>query len=164
MTKRLTILALFCVLSYSLRAETTLALGRAISQIDNVEIKETPEERCPPDAICLRNWARWTLDVETTIAGPRVTGRTYVVMMQHAPMVDAIFKRQLLFVLQHIDDAAERKRLHADYKLLELSDPELMFCSRFDPREWKVPSDRVYSRQEDGETIFCFADPRNGEK
>jgi hypothetical protein len=159
---RIMVLALLCSLGSPIRAETTLALGRAISQIDDVDIEEAPEERCPPDRICLRSWARWTLHIETTIAGPQLEGRTYVVMMQHAPMVDAIFKRQLLFVLEHIDDASERKRLHADYKLLELRYPELMFCTGGDPSRWKIPPDRVYSRDDDGETTFCFPDPRNG--
>ena len=164
MIRRILLLALLSSLGSPIQAETTLALGRAISQMDDVDIEKTPEERCPSDSICLRSWARWTLHVETTIAGPKIKGRTYVVMMQHAPMARAIFKRQLLFVLERIDDAIERKRLHADYKLLELRYPELMFCTGVDPSRWKIPPDRVYSRDDDGETTFCFSDPRNGEE
>jgi len=146
------------------QAEMTLSLGKAISQIDNVHIEETPEERCPPDYICLRGWSRWTLEVEETLAGPVVKGRIHVVMMQHSPMDESVFKRKLLFVLERIDDAAERKRLHADYKLLELSEPAMMYCTRTDPGQWKVPSDRIYRQDSDDDVSFCFPDPRSVDK
>src|SRR5689334_15976586 len=120
MIKRISIFIALCVPLAVARADTSLAIGRAISQIDDVNIQLKPEEMCPPSAICLRSWSRWTLDVKSTISGPVVSGRTYVVMMQHAPVADSTFKKDVLFVLEHIDIASERERLHADYKLVDV--------------------------------------------
>jgi hypothetical protein len=157
---RIALFAALCTLSSLARAETSLSLGKAISQFDDVHIEETPEERCPADAICLRGWSRWTLDVKQTLAGPRVNGRIHVVMMQHAPMADSLFEKELLFVLEHIDNPAERKRLHADYKLLEFTYAETLYCTSSDPRQWGVPSDRIRKQQSDDEVSYCFPDPR----
>src|SRR5687768_18600679 len=93
MIRRIVLFAALGGLSSLAQSEPSLSLGRAISQFDDVEIVETPEERCPPESICLRSWSRWTLDVKQTLAGPKVTGRIHVVMMQHAPMAPSLFKR-----------------------------------------------------------------------
>jgi hypothetical protein len=160
MIKQVVISAILCGVCTLASADVSLTLGKAISQSDNVDIQLTPEETCPPDWICLRGWSRWTLDIKQTIVGPTVKGRTYVVMMQHAPVVDSTFQRQLLFVLEHIDDPAERTRLHADYKLLDITDPEAMICTSTDPARLGVSPEDIY-RQENGEDVtFCFRDPR----
>jgi len=160
MIARITLFVVLGAASYIARAETSLSIGRAISQFDDVKIVETPEERCPPESICLRGWSRWTLDVKQTLAGPKVTGRIHVVMMQHAPMADSLFKKELLFVLEHIADPAERKRLHADYKLVEFTYSEPTYCLSSNPSEWGIASDRISRRNSDGETTYCFPDPR----
>jgi hypothetical protein len=160
MIKRISISIALCSLGGFARADSSLAIGRAISQIDDVDIQLKPEEMCPPDAICLRSWSRWTLNIERTIAGPTVKGRTYVVMMQHAPVVDSTFKKELLFVLEHIDDASERKRLHADYKLLDITQPESMICTSADPVHLGVSADDIYRKGAGDDATSCFRDPR----
>jgi hypothetical protein len=142
------------------QAETSLVVGRAVSQIDDVDIQLTPEETCPPESVCLRSWSRWTLNVKDTILGPAVKGRTYVVMMQHAPVVDSTFQKDLLFVLEHIDAASERQRLHADYKLLEMTEPEQMICMRTAPADLGVSSDVTYRQGKGEDATSCFRDPR----
>jgi hypothetical protein len=160
MIKRTGIAIVLCVAGTFAQAETSLVIGRAVSQIDDADIQLKPEEVCPPESICLRSWSRWTLNIKGTLLGPEVNGRTYVVMMQHAPVVDSTFKRDLLFVLEHIDEPSERQRLHADYKLLEMTEPEQMICMSADPANLGVPSDDIY-RQVEGEDITsCFRDPR----
>ncbi len=81
--------------------------------------------------------------------------------MQHSPVVDSVFGPKLIFVLEYIADAAERKRLHAEFKLLVMSAPATMFCTSSDPRQWKIPPDLIYSQNNDGDVSFCFPDPRN---
>jgi hypothetical protein len=161
MIKRIGICIVLCALGPVARADFSLTIGRAISQFDDVDIEMKPEEVCPPEAICLRSWSRWTLSIKSTISGPVVNGRTHVVMMQHAPVVDSTFKKDMFFVLEYIDDAAERKRLHADYKLLDMTAPELMICTSIDPTQLGVSADDIY-RQGDGDDVtFCFRDPRS---
>jgi hypothetical protein len=160
MIKRISTLIALCGLGAVARADSSLAVGRAISQFDAVDIQLKPEEMCPPDAICLRSWSRWTLNIKSTISGPVVKGRTYVVMMQHAPVVDWTFKKDLLFVLEHIDDASERKRLHADYRLLDMTEPEQMICTSTDPAHLGVSADDIYRQSEADDVTFCFRDPR----
>lgn len=162
MIRRIVLFAALATLSSLVQAETSLSLGRAISQFDDVEIVETPEERCPPESICLRGWSRWTLDVKQTLAGPKITGRIHVVMMQHTEIVGSLFKKELLFVLERIDDPAERKRLHADYKLLEFTYSQPTYCMSSDPAQWGIPRDRISKQDNDGEVAYCFPDPRVG--
>jgi hypothetical protein len=160
MIKRVGIVIVLCGTWGFAQGETSLAIGRAVSQIDNVDIQLKPEEVCPPESICLRSWSRWTLNIKGTILGPVVKGRTYVVMMQHAPVVDSTFKKDLLFVLEHIDEASERQRLHADYKLLEMTEPEQVICMSADPAGLGVPSGDIYRQGEGEDVTFCFRDPR----
>ena len=160
MIQRIVLVIAFYAACLPAWADASLVQGRAISQFDDVEIRSTPEETCPPDAICLRGWSRWTLEIEQTIAGPKVPiGRTHIVMMQHAPVVDSTFKKQLLFVLEHIDDPAERKRLHADYKMLDMPAPETMICTRIDPRHLGLAQEEIYRHNDAEDTSFCFRDP-----
>lgn len=156
-------IALVCV-GLRVWADTSLVLGKAVSQFDDVGIQPTPEETCPPNSICLWSWSRWTLDVQQTILGPAVpNGRAYVVRMQHAPVTDSTFNRPLLFVLDPVADPAERKRLHADYVLRDIARPEAMICTTTDPESLGVSPSDIY-RQDDAEgTSFCFTDPRAAE-
>jgi hypothetical protein len=160
MINRIGIAIVLCGAGGFAQAETSLVIGRAVSQIDDVDIQLTPEEVCPPESICLRSWSRWTLNIKGTILGPLVKGRTFVVMMQHAPVVDSTFKKDLLFVLEHIDEGSERQRLHADYKLLEMTESEQMICMSADPGGLGVPSDEIYRQGEGEDVTFCFRDPR----
>jgi hypothetical protein len=160
MIQRIAIVALSCA-SLPALADTSLVLGRAISQFDDVQIRLTPEEICPLDAICLWAWSRWTLETKQTISGPAVpNGRTYAIKMQHTSVVDSTFKKPLLFILEHIDDPDERKRLHADYKLLDITAAEAMICTRTDPKLLDVPQDDIYRQDSEDGTQFCFRDPR----
>jgi len=80
--------------------------------------------------------------------------------MQHAPVVDSTFKTPLLFVLEHIDDPAERKRLHSDYKLLDITEAEAMICTSTDPKLLGVSQDDIYRQDNDSDVKYCFRDPR----
>jgi hypothetical protein len=160
MIKRIGIAIVLCGVGAIAQAETSLVIGRAVSQIDDVDIQLKPEEVCPPESICLRSWSRWTLSINSTILGPVVSGRTYVVMRQHAPVVDSTFEKDLIFVLEHIGEASERQRLHADYKLLEMTEPEQMICTSADPASLGVPSDDIYRQGQGEDVTSCFRDPR----
>lgn len=160
MIKRIGIAIGLCAAGTFAQAENSLVIGRAVSQLDDVDIQLRADEVCPPDSICLRSWSRWTLNIKGTITGPVVKGRTYVVMMQHAPVVNSTFKKDLLFVLEHIDEASERQRLHADYKLLQMTEPEQMICMSVDPAGLGVPSDDIYRQSEGEDVTYCFRDPR----
>lgn len=160
MAAHITVALALCVTSLSAFADASLVVGMAISQSDDVKIQPTKDEVCPPNSICLQGWNRWTLDTTGTVSGPVVpNGRTYVVKMQHAPVADSTFKRQLLFVLEQIEDPAERIRLHADYKLLDIASPESMICTATDPSRFGVPQKDIYRREDRDSTTFCFRGP-----
>lgn len=138
---------------------TSLVFGRAISEDDDVEIKPTPEEICPPDAFCLFGWSRWTLNIQRSVVGPNVKGRIHAVHMQHTTHNRAFFKRLHLFALEYIDDSAERTRLHAEYKLLDLIEEQMMLCTNTDPKKVGIPPEDIYAATTDDTYHFCFVDP-----
>jgi hypothetical protein len=144
-------------------AGTSLVFGRAISEDDDVEIKPTPEEVCPPDAFCLFGWSRWTLNIDRSFAGPNVKGRIHAVHMQHTTHNRTFFNRLHVFALEYIDDSAERMRLHADYKLLDLIDEKAMFCTNTDPKRAGIPPEDIYAATTDDTYKFCFVDPNRKE-
>jgi hypothetical protein len=145
-------------------AATSFVIGRALSEDDHVGIEKSPEEVCPPDAICLFGWSRWTLDIERSLAGPAIKGRIHAVHMQHTTHNRSYFSKPHQFALEYIADPSERKRLHADYKLLDLVDQKPMLCTKVDPQSAGIPADDIYAGTTDDSYKFCFVDPSHKER
>jgi hypothetical protein len=154
------ILAAVLLVGEVAHADTSLAVGYAISQYDKADIKDSPDEVCQPDEICLFGWSRWTLNIQRTISGPSVKGRIYAVHMQHVSYNRAYFSRLRLFVLEYIKEPAERERLHADYKLLALPAEQRMICGDTNPQRAGISADDVYAGVTGDANYFCFIDPR----
>ncbi len=159
-----TLVALALFVSATATADTSFVVGRAISEYDDVRIEESPDEVCPPDAICLFSWSRWTLDIERSLSGPAVKGRIFAVHMQHTRHRRSYFRGPHQFALEYISDASERKRLHADYKLLDLLDEKRMLCTRIDPQTAGIPANDVYAGTTENSYKFCFVDPGHNER
>lgn len=140
-------------------AATSFVVGRALSEDDDVRIEESPEEVCPTDVICLFGWSRWTLEIERSLAGPPVKGRIHAVHMQHTKHNRSYFHKLRRFALEYIEEPSERKRLHADYKLLDLVDEKQMLCTRVNPESAGISADDVYAGTTDDSYKFCFVDP-----
>ena len=137
---------------------TSFVFGKALSEDDDVEIKLTAEEVCPPDAICLFGWSRWTLKIQRSFAGPNINGRIHAVHWQHTTHNRAYFKALHLFALEHIEDPAERARLHAEYKM-DLVDERKMISTDTDPKVVGIARSEIYSATSDDSYKFCFTDP-----
>ena len=153
------LLALGLLTSVVAKSATSFVVGRAISEYDDVRIEPTPEEVCPPDTICLFGWSRWTLDIDRSLVGPAVQGRIHAVHMQHTTHNRAYFRRLHHFALEFLADPSERKRLHADYKLLDFLDEKRMLCTNVDPKGSGIPTDDIYAGTGEDSYKFCFADP-----
>jgi hypothetical protein len=163
--KRLaTLLLASIIVSSPTYADMSLVLGRALSQYDDVIIEDSPEETCPPEAICLWSWSRWTLNVKKTLKGPSVKGRIRVAMKQHSPYVRSVFTTTQLFLLEPIEDASERMRLHADYILREFSEPQTMYCTFTDPVSLGVSPGLVYKNRSEDDAHHCFPNPKDSEE
>lgn len=154
-----TFVALGLLIGGIANAATSFVIGRAISEYDDVRIEPSPEEICPPDAICLFGWSRWTLDIERSFSGPPVRGRIHAVHMQHTSHNPSSFRKLRHFALEYIADSSERKRLHADYKLLDLLDEKQMLCTEVDPKDAGIPANDVYIGTGDDSSKYCFVDP-----
>jgi hypothetical protein len=153
------LVALGLLVSANGNAGTSRVIGRAISEDDDVRIEQSADEVCPPDAICLYGWSRWTLDIERSLSGPAVTGRIHAVHMQHTTHNHFYFHGLHQFALEYIADASERKRLHSDYKLLDLVDEKRMLCTKVDPQSAGIPADDVYAGTTEDSYKSCFVDP-----
>jgi hypothetical protein len=154
-----TLVALGLLVSATGNAGTSFVIGRAISEDDDVRIEQSADEVCPPDAICLYGWSRWTLNIERSLSGPAVKGRIHAVHMQHTTHNHSYFHGLHQFALEYIADASERKRLHADYKLLDLVDEKMMLCTKVDPQSAGIPAGDVYAGTTEDSYKFCFVDP-----
>jgi hypothetical protein len=159
-----TLVALGFLVSATVNAAPSFVIGKAISEDDDVQIELSPDEVCPPDAICLFGWSRWTLEIERSLSGPAVRGRIHAVHMQHTTHNRSYFHRLHYFALEYITDAPERKRLHADYKLLDLVDEKRMLCTKVEPQSAGIPADDVYAGTTDDSYKFCFVDPDHKEQ
>jgi hypothetical protein len=131
-------------------AATSFVVGRALSKDDDVRIEQSPDEVCPPNAICLFGWSRWTLKIERSLAGPAVKGRIHAVHMQHTTHIPSYFNRLHEFALEYIADSAERERLHAEYKLLDLVDERRMLWTNVMPQSAGISDDEVYAGPTEG--------------
>ena len=159
--KRASLFVAVCLLAGSAaNGATSFVLGTAVSEDDKVDIKPTAEEVCPPAAICLFGWSRWTLEIRRSFVGPVVKGRIYAVHVQHTTHNPNYFKELHIFALEYIEDSAERVRLHADYKL-DLIDEKQMLCTDADPKKAGIPASDIYSATTDDSYRFCFRDPRH---
>lgn len=104
--------------------EESVVLGRALKNgyIEDVEIP------CPPERICMDAWFRWTVTVDTTLHGPKVSGRIVAARIQHAQFVPRHQKKLRMFVLDRIEDETQRKLLRAEYYLRDMSIVHEMYC------------------------------------
>lgn len=105
-------------------AEESLVVGHALKNeyIEDVEIP------CPPEHICMNAWFRWTVIVDTTLHGQKISGRIVAARIQHAQFVPRYQKKLRMFVLDRIEDEAQRKILRAEYYLRDMSIVHEMYC------------------------------------
>jgi hypothetical protein len=135
-------------------AADTVLLGRAVEQ------REVPggDDGCgelTADTICLGHpWFRWTLAVDRILSGPQLSGRVLSVRRQHTWVVRSYQRSYRLFVVRPIEDPSERRRLGADYYLLDQS--EAHYCISFDPKELGLDVPSIVEEHDDGGT-YCFA-------
>ena len=140
-------------------AAESVLLGKVIA---NVYTGESDE--CPADSICLSGWYRWTITVSKTVSGPDVSGTVAAARMQHGEFLldrNEVEKRlrheeDFVFVLEKIIDAEKRAKLEADYYILDLSPPLLMYCLDKKPREFGFPTDDFATLKYPHETSYCF--------
>jgi hypothetical protein len=161
------IIAVAVLMASNVHAGPSIVVGKTISESDDVKILPSKDEVCPEDAICLQGWSRWTIKVSETLQGPAVkTGNVHVVHMQHTTHDPSTFKKLHFFTLEYIAEPAERSRLHADYKLMDLLEERQMLCAYSDPKQEGIQTEGVYVLQTDDYTEYCFtaADHRHSDK
>jgi hypothetical protein len=160
-------IAVAVLIASNVYAGPSIVVGKAISEFDDVKIVPSEDEVCPEDAICLQGWSRWTIKVSQTLQGPAVKpGIVHVVHMQHTTHDPSKFKKLHLFILEYIAEPAERSRLHADYKLIDLLEERQMLCAYSDPKQEGIQAEGVYVLQTNDYTEYCFtaADHRRSDK
>lgn len=112
-----------------------------------------PKQPDELEGICMYSWWLWTIDVKRTVGGTALRGRTSAAWIQHSDMLPAYRKRLRLFALQPIKSSDQRKRVHADYYLIDMS-PE-MYCLWHDPQQFGLPKAlHIEGSGEDKE--YCF--------
>lgn len=105
------------------------------------------------ESICMYGWAHWIIEVDRTIGGKKVRGRVHAARAQHTEMLRDYQKRLRLFALSPIEDAGLRKKLRADFFLLDMS--QEMFCMSQDPQVFGLPEAYLESGSGDDKE-FCF--------
>jgi hypothetical protein len=137
-------------------AADTVVIGRALDQ------REAPGEDngCAPpaespDTICIAHpWFQWTLSIDRTLSGPPLSGRVIAARRQHTGTIRSYLRAYRLFVVQPIEDRAERRRLGADYYLVDMS--EAHYCISSDPEELGLHVPTIVEKSNYGDT-YCFA-------
>jgi hypothetical protein len=127
------------------RAADSVVLGRAVSNIFMEDVGG-----CAEDGFCADPFFLWEISIRRTVSGPPVTGPARAYHQQHAGFVG--IRRYRLFLLRSIDDPAQRKLLHADFLLVEMSEDQ---CLSEKPREISVAEARVVHT--DRGDRYCFA-------
>ena len=127
------------------RAADSVVVGRAVS---NTFIP-TVYDGCV-DGICLEPWFVWKLSISRTISGPPVTGRVLASHQQHAGFTG--IERYRVFLLSPIEQPAQRKILHADFYLVEMSENQ---CLSEKPQELSAAD--VHVVHTDHGDRYCFA-------
>ncbi len=143
-------------LSQTARGADSVVWGRALKNEAAPEVA-SPCGEPTPDTICMVGWYRWTLIVDRTISGPSVTGRIVAARTQHTYVIPSAFKRTKVFVVRSIDDPEERRRLRADYLLVDASWAH--YCLEADPAELGLSVDYAYVERSDDGNVYCFPLP-----
>jgi hypothetical protein len=138
------------VLAGPARASETLVVGRASSQkiIENVEVP------CPDDHICMHGWNRWVITIHRTVAGPPVSGRVRLAVIEHGLYGPDALKRFRAFVIAPIEDPEKRKLLGAEYYLLDRAVLHEVVC--FDRKPQMVEEDELFFGRAAGDGQYCI--------
>jgi hypothetical protein len=143
-------------LSQAAHGSDSVVWGRAVKNQALPDV-ESPCGEPAPDTICMVGWYRWTLVVDRTISGPSVAGRVVAANTQHTSVAPSAYRRARVFVLRPIDDPAERRRLRADYFLIDASWPH--YCLQGDPADLGLTVDYEYVGRGDEGEVHCFPLP-----
>jgi hypothetical protein len=76
-------------------------------------------DECPDGDICLKSWWKAVIQVERTLRGSSLSGRITAAVLQHTSMNEHYQKAVRYFVLDAIEDPSMRKKLRANYYLVE---------------------------------------------
>jgi hypothetical protein len=107
----------------------------------------------------MSSWYHWTIQIQSTMSGPPITGRIAVAHAQHTDYVKRYLKQLRLFVLTPIEDAQTRRLLKADYYVKAAARRVPMYCLNQDPRALGIQADgTVVGSDESG---YCFEDPES---
>jgi hypothetical protein len=155
-----TTLLLFALLVPTLAFPDSLVLGWAKKSyfLESAgsacaEDNEEDEESNALESICMHGWVRWIIDVQKTVGGARLSGRIYAARAQHALMPPYYQKSIRLFALEPISDPQIRKRLRADFYLIDMS--QEMYCMSVNPRAYGLP-ESTYVQGGADEKSYCI--------
>jgi hypothetical protein len=100
----------------------------------------------------------WTLDVNRTVAGPKVKGRVRALGIAHSGATSKYVRSVELFVLSPITEGSkEMLRTGAKYLIVALSPlyKDAMYCTRMDPLDIGIPIERAQIKVDENGS-FCF--------
>ena len=151
---RVALILLFLASTSNVFADS-LVLGR-VKNSRATGVSACADEPKAPDevaGICMHTWFRWTIDVERTIGGKKLSGRVFTARVQHAEMLRTYQEQMRLFALQPIEDLELKKKLHADYYLLDMS--PVMYCMSQNPKAFGL-AEASHVQGAGDEKEYCF--------
>jgi hypothetical protein len=113
-------------------------------------------KECADPDICMHSWWKSVIQVDRTVQGARLTGRITAAVIQHGAVNSNYMKAIRLVILAPIEDPEQRKKLRADFYLIEASPPRQMFCSSYDPKDIGLRTEVTYVPQSGNPTSYCF--------
>jgi hypothetical protein len=150
----------FALLMSSVAFADSLVIGRAkksdfLESAGSACVEDNGEGRGSNglESICMHGWVRWAIDVQKTVGGVRLSGRIYAARAQHTLMLPRYQRRLRLFALEPISDPQMRKRLQADFYLVDMSHE--MYCMSVDPQAYGLP-ESTHVQGEADEKSYCF--------
>lgn len=133
-------------------ASDTVVIGRLVAN----EPMDYVKDECPENYICLRSWWKSVVQVQRTIRGAVLSGRVTAANMQHTTLDPRFIRAARLFVLEPIEDPAQRAKLRADYYLKDMSEPHHMFCLSHDPKDLGLNAETTYVTGAGEDKSYCF--------